>query len=191
MFTPTIRTARPFAAVLALAGAIAVAAACSASPAGPVTPTGTVAPTVMPAKTPTPSVAPTQPAVTPSPSAPATDPFTFALEDPTGHQVTVSIKDSTEALVKARSGKPGDGMSVRWGDAKIENVDARTLRVVWVALPQDEAITFGITGSASEMRIVITQAAPPPNSDALGVDRVVHLQFEAPIRADDVEVAFT
>jgi hypothetical protein len=179
-------TARPFVAVLALAGFMAIGSACTTAPAGPVTPTGTAAPTVAPAKTPTPS----QPTVTPSPSTPATDPFTFALEDLTGHQVTLAIKDSTDSLVQARSGKPGDGMSVRWGHAKVENVDAQTLRVVWVALPRDEAVAFGITGSATDLRIVITQAAPPPYSDALGVDRVVHLQFDAPVRAEDVKVAF-
>jgi len=139
---------------------------------------------------PTPSPAPSvAPSVQPdAPSSPTPTPTTVVLEDLTGHDVSVVIDDQTGAVDGATSGRPGDGMSVRWFDAKIENLAADALRVVWVGLPRDEQLLLTISGEDGKYRLRIVQSAPPPNSDALGFDRVLELRFDTPVLAADVEV---
>ena len=181
-----IRSARPIAVGLALVGVIAFAAACTSAGSQPTPAPATPVPTLAP--TPAPTVVPSkQPS--PAPSQQADGVFSIDLEDPIGHAVTLDVKDETGTIVKVRSGKPGDGMSVRWGTVKVENVDAQTLRIVWVGLPRDEAVALGVTNASDKVRLQFTQAAPPPYSDAMGVDRMVYLEFAAPVRAEDVEAA--
>ena len=148
-------------------------------------------PTIVPVATPvtTPTFAPGQPAVTPTPRPPADGVFAIDLKDPTGHDVRLEVTDKTGDLVDVRSGQPGDGMSVRWGKVEVENVDADTLRVVWVGLPRDETITFALSSKAGKVQLVIAEAAPPPYSDAMGADRMAYLEFSGPIRAEDVEAS--
>ena len=75
---------------------------------------------------------------------------------------------------------------VRWFHVKVENVDADTLRVVWVGLPRDEIVGLAITEKAGAIHLAFTQDAPPANSDALGFDRILELSFEGPVRSEDV-----
>jgi hypothetical protein len=178
---------RPIAAGLALVSVIVVAAACSSAGNQPTTPPATPVPTVAPSDGPV--VVPSQPVTTPAPSQAVDGVFSIALEDPIGHAVTLDVKDATGSLVDVRSGKPGDGMSVRWGTVKVENVDAQTLRVVWVGLPRDEAVRLGVSQSGGKVSLAFTQAAPPPYADALGVDLVVVLRFADLVRAEDVRAA--
>ena len=42
--------------------------------------------------------------------------------------------------ISASSGHAGDGMSVRWHDVQVENVDDSTLRITWVCLPVDDVV---------------------------------------------------
>ena len=79
-------------------------------------------------------------------------------------------------------------MSVRWFDVKVENLDAETVRVIWVGLPRDEELTMAISGEEGWYRLLLVQAAPPANSDALGFDRILDLRFDAPVSAADVDV---
>lgn len=144
----------------------------------------------------TPSAAPSaQPRATPAPSptlkptdGPSDGPFKVDLENLTGDDVSVVIDDETGTLTGAASGIPGDGMSVRWFDVLVENLDAETVRIVWVGLPRDEQLTLAITADSGTYRLLLVQAAPPANSDALGFDRVLDLRFESPVSASDVEV---
>ena len=154
------------------------AVACGAS-GGTIDPSATPGPVASPAPSVGPS-APSSPVPTSAPTRhPAAGPITVDLEDPTGHDVSVVIADEAGTLLDARSGTPGDGMSVRWFDSKVENIDAETLRVVWVGLPRDEELALTISVDGGQYRLGLVQAAPPANSDALGVDRVLELRFDA------------
>ena len=142
-----------------------------------------------------PSAAPTVVPASPSPLAtsqpsndPAESPLTVALKNLTEHDVSVAIDDQTTTLAGAASGQPGDGMSVRWHDMQVANVDADTIRIVWVGLPRDEQLTLSVTGQAGAYALRFVQAAPPANSDAIGFDRILNLDFTAPVSADDVKV---
>ena len=86
-------------------------------PSAPSSPQPTIEPTVQPT------------------AAPADGPITVDLDNLTDHDVSVVIDDETGILDEAVSGRPGDGMSVRWLDVKVENLDSTTLRVVWVGCP--------------------------------------------------------
>ena len=63
-----------------------------------------------------------------------------------------------------------------------------TLVVVWVGLPRDEELTLAITAVDGRYRLILVQAAPPADSDAIGFDRVLDLRFESPVSASDVDV---
>jgi hypothetical protein len=149
-----------------------------------------------PERSPAPSIAPTvRPSATPSPSptlkptdGPSDGPFKVELENLTDHDVAVVIDDETGTLTGAASGIPGDGMSVRWFDVRVENLDAETIRVVWVGLPRDEELTLSISADDGTYQLVVVQAAPPANSDAVGFDRILDLRFESPVAASDVNV---
>ena len=148
-------------------------------------------PTATPSPTPVPTAAPTVvpvpvPSVTPGTPPAADGDFDVALRDLTGHDVSVVIKDKTDSLVEAESGNPGDGMSVRWFDVKVENIDAETLRVVWVGLGRDEVVRLGISRVDDKIRLRLVEAAPPDYSDATGYDRVLNLKFDVPVRSEDV-----
>ena len=144
-------------------------------------------PSVAPAKTPTPTVAPSK-APTPTPTPPPSVPGSVDLDNASGHDVSILIHDQVGDLVGAESGKPGDGMSVRWHDSIVENVDATSIRVTWVGLPGDDVADLGISGEAGAYVVTIVQPGPYANTDAMGEDRVLILTFDAPVSADDVTV---
>ncbi|HSL75699.1 MAG TPA: PT domain-containing protein, partial [Candidatus Limnocylindrales bacterium] len=121
------------------------------------------------------------------PTEPPTDgPTKIALENLTGHDVFIAIDDDTGTILDARSGTPGDGMSVRWLDVKVENIDADTLRVVWVGLPRDEVVYLDVSTVDDKLRLRFVQDGPPPYSDAIGFDRILELSFDQPVRSEDV-----
>lgn len=148
------------------------------------------APTPPPVQAPTPP--PTQPSAQPSvaPSAPSDGSTTVDLDIATDHDVSVVVKDETGTVRDVTSGKAGDGMSVRWFDVKVENVDAETVRVTWVGLPVDEVIDLTISKDGDAVALDFVQDGPPAYSDAIGFDRVLVIEFDTPVDADDVEVTF-
>jgi hypothetical protein len=180
--------ALPVAALLALA-AVLVLVAGGAFGRG----TGSSPAPSVPAST-APSVQPSAPSSQPptvQPTVePSDDPFDIDLENLTDHDVSVVVDDESGTLAGATSGRPGDGMSVRWFDSKVENIDDETLSVVWVGLPRDEQVRLSISATDGEYRLRFVQAAPPANSDAVGYDRILVLRFDTPVSADDVEVTF-
>jgi hypothetical protein len=187
---PAVRpsvTARLGAILLPAALAVAIAACSYATGAPPSSsPGATPAPT--PAVTPTPTP---DPSASPVPSTPADGAVDLDISDP--HDVAVVVDNVTGRPVKVTSGRAGDGMSVRWGDIEVVNVDDSTLRVTWVGLPRDEQVRLRIASDdagGGSVRLTFTQAAPPANSDATGYDRVVVLGFETPVSADAVLAAF-
>jgi hypothetical protein len=186
---------------LALVGVVAVVAinpGTSGAPASPVpsqAPDG--GPSAPPVATPTPEPsAPATPApATPAPSEqPSDDPsdgrIDVDLDTATDHDVSVVITDRSGSVVGVTSGRAGDGMSVRWFDVEVENVDGNTIRVTWVGLPRDEVVSLGISEADGTFTLDFVQDAPPANSDATGFDRVLVIAFDSPVDATDVEVEF-
>lgn len=134
-----------------------------------------------------PSGAPTpDPTAAPSPT-PAGD-LTFDLDVATPHDVSVVLEDESDIVTGAKSGRGGDGMSVRWGLSIVENIDDDTIRLTWVGLPQDDIVEMVVREIDGRVVIAIDQAAPPANSDAMGHDRVVEIDFGRAVSADDVRV---
>jgi hypothetical protein len=176
--------ALPGAALLiALVAVVAVVASGALGRAGdPAGPTPSTPPSGSPTSTPKPTPSPT-----PEPSDPPADGiFTVDLNTVDDHDVKIVVADRTGTVVEVSSGNAGDGMSVRWFDMKVENLDAETLRLTWVGLPRDEAVKLFVSQEDGKVRLLFVQAAPPINSDALGFDRIVVLRFDAPVSADDV-----
>jgi hypothetical protein len=126
------------------------------------------------------------PQPSPDPSDPPVDGYIrLDLDNATDNEVTIAIEDETGKLAKAISGEPGDRMSTRWFESIIESLDDRTIRIVWVGLPMDDEVLLGITRSGGHFELLFVQNAPPANSDALGYDRILVLEFDEPVTAED------
>jgi hypothetical protein len=137
---------------------------------------------VNPTSKPTPTSSPSDP----SDEGPIPGDVTVDLQAPAGHHVTATVRDESGDIVGVRSGVPGDGMSVRWHDIVVKNVDPRTVSVTWVGITIDENVFVGVSADGDGYLVDIVQAGPYPNSDALGSDRVLLLTFDQPVRAADV-----
>ncbi len=147
----------------------------SPSPSSPVTP----GPTAVPAPDET-------PALTPAPDDDGSDamPIKVDLENATGADVHVDIVDTTDLLVDARSGTPGDGQSVEGLVA--ENIDATTLKLTWVDFPIDNALALYVDRHEGAIRFLLVQPEPTGPTDAVGFDRELILTFSEPISAEAV-----
>jgi hypothetical protein len=178
---PVMAVALGVVAVVALAAA--VLASRPSAPAAAPTAVPSVAPSHVPSAPP-PSAAPT---VSPT-AAPSGGPLTVDLANGSGHDVAIQVHDETGTLGEAVSGTPGDGMSVRWNDSIVTQVDADTIRVTWVGLPGDDVADLNIASRNGGLALTIVQPGPVPYSDAMGEDRVLELSFDGPVSADDVSV---
>jgi len=112
-------------------------------------------------------------------------PIKVDLENATGADVYVDIGDTTGLLVDARSGTPGDGMSVE--SLVAENIDPTTLRLTWVDFPIDNALALYIDEHEGGIRFLLVQPEPSGATDAIGFDRELILSFSEPISADEVQ----
>jgi hypothetical protein len=152
-------------------------------PSAPSTPVP--APDETPAPTPVPAPDET-PAPTPDPDDGSDAmPIKVDLQNATGADVYVDIVDSTGLLVAARSGTPGDGMSVEGLVA--ENIDATTLKLTWTDFPIDNALALYVDEHEGGVRLLLVQPEPTGTTDAMGFDRELILSFSQPIPADQVE----
>lgn len=93
-------------------------------------------------------------------------------------------------MIAARSGLAGDGMSVLWHDVAVENVDADTLKITWVGLPVDEVVGLSIARVGGGLRLSFTEALPYPDTDAVGGDRVLIVDFDGQVSAGAVTASF-
>jgi hypothetical protein len=130
---------------------------------------------------------------TPATPAPSVDPdgepdnvTTVDLDVATDHDVRVTVVDDGGSLVGIRSGHAGDGMSVRWFDLKVENVDSSTLRLTWIGFAADDESVLNVGENDGRVQLALSVAGPPPNSDATGYDRVLVLEFDHDVSAGDV-----
>jgi hypothetical protein len=178
-------------AALALVSVLAVASGVLGRVA-PAAPAPSAKPTPTAPASPTPSSKPSSaPSAAPSaPSAPA-GVFSVDLKNETDHDVKLEIKDASGSVVGASSGTPGDGMTVRWFDSKVENVDADTLRIIFVGLPRDEVVRLAVSEKAGKLHFDFVQDAPPAQSDAVGFDRILVIDFDHAVSADATVVTFT
>ncbi len=103
--------------------------------------------------------------------------------------ITADVDDSTAAVSAVSSEGPVVGMSIRWSDAIVDNVDDRTVRITWAGYPRDEAISVAVERDGAGFAVRITQGMPYPNTDAMGQDRILVVAFDEPVAAADVEVA--
>ena len=172
------RTTSTLPALILAGGVILAAGACSAGNPATQGPTAAPSPTSVPG---TPEPSPT--AVTGgSPRVP--------LTVAGGWDVVAVVTDRTGALAEVTSGAATDTMSVRWFESIVENVDDETLEITWVGLPRDEEIEVEVSRDGDAWVIDITQASPPLNSDAEGSDRILVLELDEAVAAEDVEVRF-
>lgn len=150
-------------------------------------------PVLPPVASPSPS-APSKPVPAPDETpAPTPDPddgfdampIKVDLQNATGADVYVDIVDNTGLLAEARSGTPGDGMSVEGLVA--ENVEATTLKLTWTDFPIDNALALSIDEHGGGIRLLLVQPGPTGTTDAMGFDRELILSFSEPISADQVE----
>lgn len=157
----------------------------SASPSAPaVTPTPSRAPTAAPTGDPT--TPPTKPTAPPDGGSDAL-PIKVDLKNATGADVHVDIVDNSGLLVDAASGTPGDGASVEGYAVKVENVDARTLKLTWTDFPIDNALALYIDRVDGKIRLLLVQPQPTSETDAIGFDRELVLTFVEPISASRVD----
>jgi hypothetical protein len=103
------------------------------------------------------------------------------LRSAVGNRVSVRIEDRTGSLAGAASGDPEAGMSLRWGEARVERPGPTTVRITWSGFASDEDVAATLTRHGEEYRLAIAQRMPAPTTDALGHDRVLVLTFEQPI----------
>ncbi len=137
----------------------------AASPSSTPAPTSSASPSPSPTASPTPnpSVNPTsKPTPTSSPSDPSDEgpipgDVTVDLQAPAGHHVTATVRDESGDIVGVRSGVPGDGMSVRWHDIVVKNVDPRTVSVTWVGITIDENVFVGVSADGDGYLVDIVQ----------------------------------
>jgi len=176
MLSTTIIRTRVVAAVGAAAFA-AVLAACSASPgAVPSQP-----PATAPAK---PSPAPSQGAEDPGTDA---VPIHVVLESTSGQDVYVDIVDRSGTIERALTGRPAEGVSVGSDTLQVENLDARTLRLMWSDFPIDNGLSLFVDPVGTGYRFLMIQPAPTGPADATGEDRILDLEFDHEISAAEVE----
>ena len=174
---------RALPAAALLIALVAVVAVVASGALGRAADPGNPTPSAPPSAEPTPKPTPTP---TPEPSEMPDGIFNLDLNTVDDHDVKIVVDDRTGTVVDVTSGNAGDGMSVRWLDMKVENLDAETLRLTWVGLPRDETVRLFVIEEQGQVKLAFVQAAPPNNSDALGFDRIVVLKFDAPVRAEDV-----
>ncbi len=148
-------------------------AAVSASPATP-----SEAATMVPA----PSTAPPATAeASPGPSVGAT--FHVDLATATGRPVSIDVNDESGRLTGAASGTPGDGVSVPMGSVEIVNEGPSALRLTWAGPPCATELLLVVDAAAS----LLTVVQPECTGDSIAFDRVLVLEFDGAVSADEVD----
>jgi hypothetical protein len=167
--------------------AVAIAAAALGAPAAPADPSPTTPIGGVPTPPPSdgPSLPPT-PSPTPVEHPPIAGDVTIDLFTATGHDVEAMVRDTTRTITRVDTGRAGAGMSVRWHDILVRQVDARTVSVTWIGLAIDDEVHVDVAFENSVYLIEIVQTGPEPGTDATGYDRELILTFEQPVVAADV-----
>jgi hypothetical protein len=202
LFARTLPTRRPFwrAPVLqfAMSAAALVLAAVVVLPmffqlpnffATPVPASPTPAPTEPAPSQPAPTPATPAPA-TPVPSAPVVSLGPIRLAVVSGSVVNVTIDDPDGILTGAVAEQADPGMSFAWFNSSVEETADGAYRVTWVGYPRDEEVRLEVSQESGKVVLHFIQAAPLPNTDGEGEDRVMVIELADPIDASDIEVTF-
>jgi hypothetical protein len=177
-------------AAIALAGLVGVAALNAAGPRAFAPPAATPLPTASPVSTPMPTPVPTPvPVVSPTP-APSKVPtgglqLNVELENVLGQDVSIDVVDRSGHLTGAASGQPREGASVDWNDVQVENVGPATIRLTFTDMPGSAALGLIIDEDGRHLLLV----RPSRDGDTIAFDRVLELTFDAPVAADQLQVA--
>jgi hypothetical protein len=99
--------------------------------------------------------------------------------------MTVRVVDQTGRLVDARTGPPADGGSVPTGVLQADNIDERTVRVVWTDSVCAADYRLDINPGAV---VELVLSTPPCLGDTMAVDRVLLLQFDGPVVATSLRM---
>lgn len=124
-----------------------------------------------------------------SPTAPASAGILVDLVVAAGQPQTVDVVDESGKLLEARSGSPtGEGQSFPSDAVEVTNIDATTLQLGWAGFPcrTDHDLLIGSDP------LMMTLVRPPceGDTDSIGLDRILILQFSEPIVAADVNLTF-
>ncbi len=170
--------------IVILAAFAVVAAGTTGERPTPSAQAPTPAPVVTPGPVVTHSPVPSQPAPSEEPGDPIGEGIVLDVAD--DHDVVVVVANASDTVTGARSGVAAEGMSVRWGEVIVENVDDDTLRLTWSSWLVDETITAAVAAQGDELIVTLTQKMPYPNTDAMGGDRVLEIDLAQPFDADQV-----
>jgi hypothetical protein len=143
----------------------------------PLAPTAT--PVVTPDVTPAPTATPTASAAGPIESAHVT------LTVATSNAVMIDVKDSSRTLLRAESGKPGDGATVEPYALIVKNLTPTTIRLTWTGGPCDSTDQLFIDKARKQLLLV----QPGCSGDAVATDRMLDLTFSAPINASALDAS--
>ena len=149
------------------------------SPTAPATPVPSAPATPVPA---TPTPAPTDPVV-------GLGPIRLAVAS--GSVVNVSIDDPDDLVTGAVAEQANPGMSFAWFNSSVTETESGAFRVTWVGYPRDEEVQLEVSrGESGGLVLHFIQAAPLPNTDGEGEDRVMVIELAESIDASDIEVTF-
>ena len=103
----------------------------------------------------------------------------------------VDIDDPRRILTGAVAEQANPGMSFAWLNSSIDDLGDGRYRVTWVGYPRDEEVLLEVSETESGgVLLHFIQAAPLPNTDGEGEDRVMVIELAEPIDASDIEVTF-
>jgi hypothetical protein len=155
-----------------------------------VTPTPTAPVPTQPGPT-----APAEPTVAPPVSFPAPSPQIglgpIRLAVASGSVVNVEIDDPDDLVTGAVGQQADPGMSFAWFNSEVTDAGDNAIRVLWVGYPRDEEVRLEVSESDSGgLLLHFVQAAPLPNTDGEGEDRLMVLYLSEDVAVEDVEVTF-
>jgi hypothetical protein len=170
--------------IVALTIAILLAACSTGTGAPAASPSD---PPAMPSPAPE-TAAPASPApATPAPTEVAAADLRVDLQSTSGQDVYVDIVDRSGTIERAVTGRPAEGVSVGSGTLQVENLDARTVRLMWSDFPIDNQLRLFVDPIGVGYRFLMIQPAPTGPADAMGEDRILDLTFDREVSAAEVE----
>jgi hypothetical protein len=118
---------------------------------------------------------------------PPTGPIRIDIDVLGDDQVVVEIVDETGTVVGGSSGPVAHDPSVEPYTLRVEQADPDTLRLTWVDYAIDNALQLHVFDNDGVLQLVMIQPEPTTDVDAMAFDRILYLDFDGPISADDVE----
>jgi hypothetical protein len=99
-----------------------------------------------------------------------------------GEPASVDILYEGDTLIDARSGQPGDGVSVAEDEILVANDGPNTLVLTWSGMPCESRYSLEVTPNGRDYVL----ERPSCSGDAIAFDRVLVLTFSDPVPASQV-----